>query len=69
MAKLHLVFGGELKDTTKTEFKDANNIDIIGIYPSYEQAQSAWRNASQRSVDNALVRYFIADLSALRETQ
>lgn len=66
MAKLHLVFGGELKDPQKSEFKDPYQIDIVGIFPSYEEAESAWRSASQKNVDNALTRYFIADLSALK---
>ena len=68
MAKLHLVFGGELKNPNGTEFKDVSKIDIIGIFPSYEEALVAWRTASQRAVDSALTRYFVADLTKLRET-
>lgn len=67
MAKLHLVFGGELKHPDGHEFKDVSKIDIVGIFPSYEDAVLAWRNAAQRSVDSALTRYYIADLSKLRE--
>lgn len=69
MAKLHLVFGGELKDPAGTEFKDTNNIDIIGIFPSYETASAAWRSAAQKTVDSALTRYFIADLTKLRNPE
>ncbi len=68
MAKLHLVFGGELKNPEGAEFKDVSKIDIVGIFPNYEEAMIAWRNAAQRSVDSALTRYFIADLTKLRET-
>jgi hypothetical protein len=68
MAKLHLVFGGELKNPDGTEFKDISKIDIVGIFPNYEEALVAWRSASQRAVDSALTRYFVADLSKLRET-
>lgn len=68
MAKLHLVFGGVLKNPEGTEFQDVSKIDIVGIFPSYEEALSAWRSASQKAVDNALTRYFVADLTKLRET-
>ena len=63
---LHLVFGGELKSLDGTEFADPDNIEVVGIYPSYQKALSAWRAAAQATVDNALVRYFIADLTRLR---
>jgi len=67
MAKLHLVFGGILKDPQGTEFQDPKNIDVVGIFPSEEEANAAWRSAAQRTVDNALTRYFVADLSELRK--
>ena len=65
--KLHLVFGGELTDLQKTEFRDPDNIDVIGIFPSYAKAHAAWKDAAQRSVDNAHMRYFIAHLHRLRD--
>lgn len=67
MAKLHLVFGGELKQLAGSEFKDPKNIDIVGIFTSYEEAQIAWKAAAQKTVDNALIRYYIADLTQLRK--
>jgi hypothetical protein len=69
MVKLHLVFGGELKNPEGTEFRDVKNIDIVGIFPNYEEAMIAWRAASQKSVDSALIRYFVADLTKLRDTK
>jgi Domain of unknown function (DUF4170) len=68
MAKLHLVFGGELKNPDGAEFKDVSQIDIVGIFPSYDEAMIAWRSASQKAVDSALTRYFVADLTKLKET-
>jgi len=58
---LHLVFGGELTDLgpDATEFKDLANVDFVGAYPNYTEARSAWKNAAQRTVDNAHMRYFI----------
>ena len=67
--RLHLVFGGELVDPAKTEFRDVENIDIVGIFPDYASAQAAWKNAAQRSVDNAHARYFIAHLHRLRDEE
>jgi len=29
--RLHLVFGGELLDPARTEFRDVNDIHIVGI--------------------------------------
>jgi myo-inositol-1(or 4)-monophosphatase len=56
---LHLVIGGELKDVTDIEFKDLTKVDLVGAYPSYEEAFRAWRAKAQETVDNALMRYFI----------
>jgi hypothetical protein len=64
-AMLHLVFGGELVDPQGTEFRDPQNLDIVGIYPSYAKAHDAWKAAAQRTVDNAHTRYFIAHLHRL----
>ena len=64
---LHLVFGGELKDLDSHEFHDLSTLDIIGIFPDYQSAYTAWKSAAQRSVDNALMRYFIVHLHRLLE--
>ncbi len=62
---LHLVFGGELSDVTSIEFKDLHKLDIVGIYPNYASAYSAWKEKAQRTVDNAEMRYFIVHLHRL----
>ncbi len=62
---LHLVFGGELTDLGRTEFKDLDHLDIVGIYPNYAAAYAAWKSKAQQSVDNALMRYFIVHLHRL----
>ena len=66
---LHLVFGGELKDPTTKEFRDVNEIDMVGIFPNYEAAYNAWKAKAQSTVDNAHVRYFIAHLHRLRDEE
>lgn len=65
--RLHLVFGGELIDPTRTEFKDPNEIHLVGIFPNYASAHAAWKAEAQRTVDNAHTRYFIAHLHRLRD--
>ena len=62
---LHLVFGGELKSLESVEFKDLDNLDIVGIYPNYATAYAAWKGRAQRTVDNALMRYFIVHMHRL----
>lgn len=63
---LHLVFGGELNDLSgKVEFKDLEKVDIVGIYPNYDEAFKAWRGAAQRTVDDAQTRYFIVHMHRL----
>ncbi|MEC6999422.1 DUF4170 domain-containing protein, partial [Brucella abortus] len=56
---LHLVFGGELKKLDSLEFRDLQNLDIVGICPDYESAKTAWKSKAQQTVDNAHMRYFI----------
>ena len=66
---LHLVFGGELKDTETLEFRDLDKLDIIGIYPNYATAYDAWKEAAQRTVDNAQMRYFIVHMHRLLDPE
>lgn len=62
---LHLVFGGELKSLETVEFKDLDKLDIIGIFPNYAAAYAAWKAQAQKTVDNALMRYFIVHMHRL----
>ncbi len=66
MSKLHLVFGGRVKDPRTLDF-DMNTIDVIGIYDSYTAAEDAWRGAAQRSVDDAEMKYVVVHLHRLLE--
>ncbi|AGT10103.1 DUF4170 domain-containing protein [Paracoccus aminophilus] len=67
--RLHLVFGGELIDPARSEFKDVNNIHVVGIFPDYASAHAAWKAEAQRTVDSAHTRYFIAHLHRLRDEE
>lgn len=68
-SRLHLVFGGELVDPSSTEFRDPDNLHIVGIFPNYDRAFHAWKAEAQRTVDNAHMRYFIAHLHRLRDEE
>ena len=62
---LHLVFGGELLDLEHVTFKDLDKVDIVGVFPNYATAYTAWKAKAQQTVDNALMRYFIVHLHRL----
>ena len=66
---LHLVFGGELTDLEKVEFRDLNKLDIVGVYPNYATAYIAWKAKAQQTVDNAHMRYFIVHLHRLLDPE
>ena len=56
---LHLVIGGELSQLDRPEFENLSALDFVGAFPNYRTAYDAWKAASQRTVDNARMRYFI----------
>jgi hypothetical protein len=65
--KLHLVFGGRVKDPQKLEFKELDKLDIVGIFPDYDSAEEAWRGSAQRTVDDAEMKYVVVHLHRLLE--
>jgi len=66
---LHIVIGGELKDLSSTEFRDLKKVDLVGAFPSYEEARRAWKAKAQATVDNALMRYFIIHAHKLMDPE
>ncbi len=66
---LHVVLGGELTDLSATEFKDLSKIDFVGAFPNYKSAHAAWKGAAQKTVDNALMRYFILHAHKLMDPE
>jgi len=67
--RLHLVFGGELVDPARTEFRNVEDIHMVGMFPDYASAYNAWKAEAQRTVDNAHMRYFIAHIHRLRDEE
>ncbi|WP_337266223.1 DUF4170 domain-containing protein [Oryzifoliimicrobium ureilyticus] len=66
---LHLVFGGELVNLKDVQFKDLASLDIVGIFPDYASALTAWKSKAQATVDNAHMRYFIVHMHRLLDPQ
>jgi hypothetical protein len=67
MSKLHLVFGGRVKDPQTLDFQDSSALDVVGIFPDYASAEKAWRGAAQRTVDDAEMKYVVVHLHRLLE--
>lgn len=66
---LHLVIGGELSALDGVEFKDLSKLDIVGVYPNYATAHTAWKAKAQQTVDQAQTRYFIVHLHRLLDPE
>ena len=62
---LHLVIGGELIDLERNTFKNLDDVEIVGLFPDYATAYTAWKAKAQHTVDNAQMRYFIVHLHRL----
>ena len=69
MSKLHLVFGGRVKDPRGLDFVDLQNIDLVGLFESYAEAEDAWRGKAQRTVDDAEMKYVVVHLHRLLEPE
>ncbi|MFZ5732192.1 MAG: DUF4170 domain-containing protein [Pseudomonadota bacterium] len=66
---LHLVIGGELTDLEHATFKDLDQVEIVGLYPNYASAYTAWKAKAQMTVDNAQMRFFIVHLHRLLDPE
>ena len=69
MSKLHLVFGGRVKDPRGFDFVDLKTLDLVGMFDSYAEAEEAWRGAAQRTVDDAEIKYVVVHLHRLLEPE
>ncbi len=67
--KLHLVFGGRVKDPQTLEFTDLEKLDIVGMFPDYASAEEAWRGSAQRTVDDAEMKYVVVHLHRLLQPE
>jgi hypothetical protein len=69
MSKLHLVFGGKVKDPQGLDFVDLDAIDLVGIFDNYAAAEDAWRSKAQSTVDDAEMKYVVVHLHRLLEPE
>jgi hypothetical protein len=69
MSKLHLVFGGRVKDPQGLDFVDLSAVHLVGLFPDYASALDAWRANAQRTVDDAEMKYVVVHLHRLLEPE
>jgi hypothetical protein len=69
MSKMHLVFGGRVKDPQGLDFVDLSAVHLVGLYPDYASALDAWRANAQRTVDDAEMKYVVVHLHRLLEPE
>ncbi|SEN20074.1 protein of unknown function [Sphingomonas gellani] len=67
MSKLHLVFGGRVRDPQTLDWTDPSKLEVVGIFPDYPSAEKAWRGAAQRTVDDAEMKFVVVHLHRLLE--
>ena len=68
-SKIHLVMGGRVKDPRGLEFENLDQIDLVGVYPDYDEAEDAWRSKAQQTVDDAEMKYVVVHLHKLLEPE
>jgi hypothetical protein len=66
---LHLVFGGVVSDPAGTDFVDASEIHLVGMYPNNAEALIAWKGVSHTKVDDAHYKYVIVHLHKVLEPE
>jgi hypothetical protein len=69
MSKMHLVFGGRVKDPQGLDFVDLEQVHLVGLFPDYASALEAWRSNAQRTVDDAEMKYVVVHLHRLLEPE
>ncbi len=69
MQKLHLVFGGRVTDPQTLEFANLDEIDLVGLYDNFADAEEAWRGRAQRTVDDAEMKYVVVHLHKLLQPE
>lgn len=68
-SKIHLVMGGRVKDPRGLEYENLDEVDLVGVYKDYEEAEEVWRGYAQRTVDDAEMKYVVVHLHKLLEPE
>lgn len=66
-SKIHLVMGGRVKDPRGLDFENLDQMDLVGVYDNFEEAEDAWRGKAQLTVDDAEMKYVVVHLHKLLE--
>lgn len=59
---MYAVIGGEVVHPQKVEFREPENAHFVGVFLNREDARDAWQKWSWHHVDNAHMRYIIAEV-------
>lgn len=62
--EMHLVLGGPFA-AAEADRITTDQVELVGLFPNYDDALDAWRGASQRTIDDAGMRYVIVPLHSL----
>ena len=63
------MLGGELENIEGVTFKDLSKVDLVGVYPNYDEAERVWRAKAQQTEDSAQPRYFVVHLHRLLDPE
>ena len=64
----YIVIGGELESVDSDVFRCPPDVQFIGVFNTWHQAHAAWKANAQRTVDNALMRFFIVPICHRTDT-
>lgn len=59
--EMHLVLGGPFSAADPFQLT-TDQIELVGLFPNYDDALEAWRGASQRTIDDAEMRFVVVPL-------
>ena len=68
-SKMHLVMGGRVSDPRGLDFANLDQMDLVGVYGNFEDAEDAWRGKAQQTVDDAEMKYVVVHLHKLLEPE
>lgn len=60
---LYLVIGGEVVHPTTIKYRDPENIDFVGFFETYKEANDRWKANAWLTVDNAHMRYRVISVN------
>ncbi len=62
--EMYLVLGGPFA-AADSDRVSTDQVELVGLFSNYDDALDAWRGVSQRTIDDAQMRYVIVPLHTL----